>query len=87
LNPFRSSTTPRFWECLFQLPVKIQDRAFEQYELCRSNPFHPSLQFNRTGRYWSVRVSRGYRSLATRHNHDLTRLWIGTHTEYERRLK
>jgi len=86
VNPFRSSTTRRFWECLNGLPVAVKDQAFKQYALFEENPFHPSLQFKETGRYWSVRVSRGYRALAVRHDNDLTWFWIGSHDEYERIL-
>jgi hypothetical protein len=87
VNPFRSSTTRRFWECLNRLPVEIQDHTFKQYAFFEENPFHPSLQFKEKGRYWSVRVSRGYRALAVRHDNDLTWFWIGPHDEYERLLK
>jgi hypothetical protein len=34
-----------------------------------------------------VRVSRGYRALALRHDDELTWFWIGPHDEYERILK
>lgn len=86
MNPFRSSTTRRFWECLYQLPVEVQGQAFKQYALFEKNPFHTSLRFKEKGRYWSVRVSRGYRAMAVRHENDLTWFWIGPHDEYDRIL-
>jgi hypothetical protein len=38
------------------------------------------------GPYWAVRVSRGYRALATRKDNDFYWFWIGPHDEYERLL-
>ena len=61
---------------LNQLSVEVQDQAFKQYALFEENPFHPSLRFKEKGRCWSVRVSRGYRALAVRHDNDLTWFWI-----------
>ena len=87
MNHFRSSCSPRFWECLNRLPVEIRDQAFKQYALFEENPHHPSLRFKQTRSYWSVRVSRGYRALALRHDDELTWFWIGPHDEYERILK
>jgi len=83
----RSTTTPRFWERLFQLPESVQDQAFKQYALFAENPFHPSLRLKQVGPLWSVRVSRGYRALARRNDNHFTWFWIGPHDEYERLLK
>ena len=87
MNPFRSATTPRFWDCLNRLPPEIREQAIKQYALFEANPFHPSLQFKDVGLYWSVRVTRDFRALARRSGNDLTWIWIGPHDEYERILK
>ncbi len=56
--------SPEFWACLEKLPANVQQLARENYELLKSNPYHPSLHFKRVDRFWSVRVGRSYRALA-----------------------
>lgn len=67
-----------------RLPEDIQDLARENYELLKANPRHPSLHFKKVGHYWSVRVSRSYRALATEVEDGLLWGWIGSHAEYDR---
>jgi len=43
-------------------------------------------QFKKTGNVWSVRIGRGYRSLAVLDGDTFHWFWIGTHDEYERLL-
>jgi hypothetical protein len=66
------------------LPQEVQDRARANYELLKSNPYHPSLHFKKVGDYWSVRVGRGYRALATETDDGFLWGWIGSHAEYDR---
>jgi hypothetical protein len=64
--------------------MSIQRLADRCYELLRQDPQHPSLQFKKVGRFWSVRVGLHYRALAVEHE---TRLvWIGSHADYDRLL-
>ena len=77
-------TSPDFWELFRQLPVEVQELARANYELLKSNPYHPSLHFKRVGNYWSVRVGRGYRALATEVEGGFLWGWIGSHAEYDR---
>jgi hypothetical protein len=56
-------TTSRFWIAYDRLPVAIRELADKNYELLKSNPRHPSLQFKKVGEYWSVRVGLNYRAL------------------------
>ena len=34
--------SPEFWACLEKLPANVQQLARENYELLKSNPYHPS---------------------------------------------
>lgn len=60
--------------------------ARKQFELFKQDQSHPSLQFKKIGRYWSVRVGLAYRALAIEDGADFIWVWIGDHDEYERLL-
>src|ERR1051325_2627538 len=60
-----SSTTPSFWRAFRELPESIKSEAGKSYQLWKDNPSHLSLRFARKGDYWSVRITRGYRALAS----------------------
>jgi len=88
VNPlFRSTTTPRFRACFAELPVEVQEHASKLYALFLENPFHPSLRLKQIDRFWSIRISRSYRTLARRDGDLFVWFWIGMHDEYERILK
>jgi hypothetical protein len=88
VNPLiRSTTTPRFWASFNKLPVETQEQAVGRYRLFLENPFHPSLRLKQIGPIWSVRVSRGYRAVATREGDHFAWFWIGAHDEYDRILE
>jgi hypothetical protein len=53
-----------FWEAYNKLPEQIRALADKNYSLLKENPQHPSLQFKKIGRLWSVRVGLRYRALA-----------------------
>jgi mRNA-degrading endonuclease RelE of RelBE toxin-antitoxin system len=57
-------TAPAFWELYDQLPEPIQELADKNYKLLKTNPRHPSLQLNKVGKYWSVRIGLKYRAVA-----------------------
>jgi len=57
-------TTARFWTWLARLPEPIQRVAYENFELLKKNPAHPSLHFKRIGNLWSARVGINYRAVA-----------------------
>jgi hypothetical protein len=75
--------TPRFWIAYDKLPVGIRELADKNYELLKTNPRHPSLQFKKVGEYWSVRVGRSYRALGIDSSEGIAWFWIGSHDEYE----
>jgi hypothetical protein len=77
----------RFWRHFEALPPEIQQLARENFELLRSNPRHPSLQFKRVGQYWSIRVGRTYRALGIESPAGVLWFWIGSHEEYKRLIR
>ncbi len=42
-------TTPDFWQLYNALPAEVRALADKNYELLKSNPAHPSLQFKSVG--------------------------------------
>jgi hypothetical protein len=64
----------------------VQRLADRCYALLRQDPRHPSLHFQKIGRFWSARVGLHYRALAVEHEEDLVWFWIGSHAEYDRLL-
>ena len=83
----RHFANPLFWECYRELPASIRELADRNFELLKSNPWHPSLYLKKVGRYWSVRVGRKYRALAVKTEEGLIWFWIGTHAEYSRLVR
>ena len=77
-------THPAFWKHYDQLLPEVQDAADKQYALLETNTKHPSLNFKRIGKYWSVRVNRNYRALAIEVEDSYVWFWIGGHAEYDR---
>jgi len=75
--------SPEFWQLFNRLPPEVQNLARDNYELLKSDPHHPSLHFKKVGEYWSVRVGRRYRALATEVDDGLLWGWIGSHAAYD----
>jgi mRNA-degrading endonuclease RelE of RelBE toxin-antitoxin system len=85
----RSFTQNGFWEEYHRLPPDIQRRAREAYRLFSEDPNHPSLNFkrvNQKNRYYSVRISYGYRALGVLDQNEIIWFWIGPHHEYDKLL-
>ena len=80
----KHSASPKFWTAYQQLPVPIRELADANFALLKRNPRHPSLQFKKIGRFWSVRVGLRYRALAVETNEGYLWFWIGSHAEYDR---
>jgi mRNA-degrading endonuclease RelE of RelBE toxin-antitoxin system len=80
----RHFASPAFWKCYHRLPKGVQEQADKAFALLKENPRHSSLRFERKGKGWSARVSRGYRALAKEREQGLVWFWIGPHDEYER---
>lgn len=77
-------TSPRFWRYYEALPPDVQKTADKNFELLKQDPRHPSLQFKRIGRFWSVRAGIGHRALAVQEGTIAVWFWIGDHDEYDR---
>jgi hypothetical protein len=83
----RHFASRRFWEAYAGLPREVRVLADKNYALLKTNPQHPSLQFKKIGRFWSVRVGLRYRALATEIDGDLIWFWIGSHAGYDALLR
>ncbi|GAK50723.1 hypothetical protein U14_01956 [Candidatus Moduliflexus flocculans] len=79
--------SPSFWTCYDMLPQAIRELADKNFDLLKTNPFHPSLHFKNVGKYWSVRVGKKYRAVAIQSSQGLLWFWIGTHPEYEKIIR
>jgi hypothetical protein len=66
------------------LPSSIRKLADANFALLKRNPRHPSLQFKKVGRFWSVRVGLRYRALAVEADDGYLWFWIGSHADYDR---
>jgi len=76
--------TSDFWVTYRTLPSDVRDLANKNFELLKSDPQHPSLQFKTLGRFRSVRVGLRYRALGVEVPDGVSWFWIGTHAEYDR---
>ena len=89
LPGYLHKTTPRFWECYQRLPSVIQKLADKQFERLKEDPTHPSLRLEKLEGYdyWSVRVTRGYRAVASKDEEGFVWFLIGKHDVVYERLK
>ncbi len=74
----------KFWAAYEALPPSVQKLAGANYDLLKRDPRHPSLQFKKVGRYWSVRIGLRYRALAVDVDGGYLWFWIGSHADYDR---
>jgi hypothetical protein len=84
LNHYAS---PDFRSCYADLPSTIQRLADGCFDLLKGDPRHPSLHLKKVGRFWSVRVGSHYRALAVEATDGLIWFWIGSHADYDRRIR
>ncbi len=80
-------TTTRFWKLFETLPQSVQKIAKKNFNILKTDPLHPSLQFKKVGNFWSVRIGINHRALAIKDGQDFIWVWIGSHTDYERMVK
>lgn len=78
--------SPKFWTAYEAHPFQTKRLADANYALLKRDPRHPSLQFKKVGRYWSVRVGLRYRALAMEVNEGYLWFWIGSHADYDRMI-
>lgn len=84
---FEDAKKDGFWRSYQSLPEDVRDLADGNFELLRNNPRHPSLQFKKVGEMLSVRVGQAHRALTVEDGDDFTRVWVGSHDDYERMIK
>ncbi len=73
-----------FWLAYGRLPDTVRATADKNFALLKAAPRHPSLQFKKVGRFWSVRAGLRYRALATEVDGGLLWFWIGSHADYDK---
>ena len=83
----KHKATGDYWLYYRQLPAEIQSIADKNIALLKSNPRHPSLQFKKVGKVWSVRIGLHYRALAAEVPNGFLWFWIGHHDQYEDKIK
>lgn len=83
----KSHTNPAFRKLFAALPVEVREQARAAYQLFRTNPRHPGLNFKRIHgkeRFVSARVGRSYRAVGILASSDeVVWFWIGPHEQYE----
>jgi hypothetical protein len=82
----KHKTASSFWIGYEKLPLEIRELADKNFQILKANPAHPSLQFKKVGKVWSVRVGLYYRAVATPIEGGFLWVWIGTHAEYDKLL-
>ena len=87
MNHLRSFLTPGFRKLYSELPEIVQRLADEKFRVFKSNPFHPSLEFQSKGKVWTVAVGRSYRAIARRVDDELHWVWTGSHETYNNILQ
>jgi len=83
----KHKTSVDFWNHYNQLPLEVQTLASKNYALLKEDIRHPSLQFKKVGKLWSVRVGLEHRALAIPIPEGFLWFWIGRHDEYDQILK
>ena len=86
----KSILTEDFIKCFRKLPVEIQHLARKNYQLWKSNPNHPSLEFKKVHRIksvYSVRIGIGWRVLGNKQKDFILWFWIGLHEDYTKIIK
>lgn len=69
------------------LPAEIRELADKNFALLKSDPRHPSLHFKKLGKLWSARVGDHYRAHGTDVEDGIFWIWIGTHADYDNKVK
>jgi hypothetical protein len=82
----KHAASPKFWLLYEALPAPVRKLADANYRLLKRDPRHPSLQFKKVGRYWSVRIGLRHRALAVEIEDGYLWFWIGSHAQYDRMI-
>ena len=84
----RHRASEKFWAFYDVLPAHVRDLSDKNFALLKDDSKHPSLHLKRIGKLWSARVGDHYRVLGIDDEPDgIYWIWIGTHAEYDRRIR
>ena len=72
-----------FWRAYNSLPPHIRELADKNFVHLKENPRHPSLNFKKVDRFWSVRIGMRYRALGMEVDGGVLWFWIGSHADYD----
>lgn len=89
-DSMNSSVTKTFRKKLEGLPLSVQKKAAEAYELWQLDPSHRSLQFKQVSLHqpiYSFQISLNHLAFGLREDDYIYWFWIGEHSEYEELLK
>lgn len=84
--PHRAS--PAFWVALKDLPEDAQKLAAAAYLEWTNDPRATGLRFKHVaGNIYSARIGKNYRALCYLEGDIFNWYWVGTHADYERKLR
>jgi len=83
---FKHKATADFWFHYRLQPPEIQALADKNYSLLKNSPRHPSLQFKKVGKVWSIRIGLNHRALSIQIPEGFLWFWIGEHDDYDRKI-
>jgi len=86
----KSHLNPRFRRIFAALPTNVRQTAKKNYQLWKSNPSHPSLDFKKVHTrkpIYSMKVGMGWRVLGAVEGDCITWFWIGSHNDYDKLLR
>jgi hypothetical protein len=79
---------PDFRPLYDALPAHVQKTADKNFALLKQDQNHPSLHFKRIrDDLWSVRVGRHYRALAIQGKDGFHWFWVGSHADYDAKIR
>lgn len=83
----RHFASPAFREAYAKLPGHVRALADKNDALLKQNSQHPSLNFKKVGRFWTVRIGLRHRALAVDGDDGPVWFWIGSHADHDALIK
>ena len=84
-----SCAAPSFWRLLRSLSDAEQQAARLAFRKFMADPLHNSLRFKKLAGHeslWSVRVTLSVRAVGVREGDAIVWVWIGTHSEFDKKF-
>ena len=82
-----SRTTERFRKAYRSLPLRIQKRAKQAFQIWIEDPHDKSLHFKQihpVKPIYSARVTVGWRAVGVKKEDTMVWFWIGSHADYDK---